>query len=453
MEHQQILWTNIGEISHRLPVIGPILDHLISQGAITADEYQQVRYVSQVPSQKARKLVEILASKGRREFDVFAESLKTTNPDLLKTIMAAPVQADVTTRTSTEAASQRYHFVFDTIMSLPQTATVAAPPGASCQPLQAIGAGPAAGTEPDIVELREVQKLATRLLGIQFMEAENEAEEAARLGRVRYYERQLKVDRFENFANNTDYSIKYANLDVIMERGRSVCKIEWPGGNATGFLIGRRYVLTNNHVFELMDAATKRNISANKKSENYRVTFFLSDTQTNMVFNIVPRKPISSDKALDYAILEIDTGKYGANDLEHLRPLGEFISEDLARGSVIVLIGHPCGLEKKVEFCAVEGVDNSSTICVNFGNPFVQPQTMTYHVSTFFHGSSGSPGFDKDGYLVLMHCRGFYPYQSAQSAIEQGVLLSSVKAHAKLVLPTDKFLEIFPEMEPGFSFK
>ncbi|KAI8489541.1 hypothetical protein Bbelb_327080 [Branchiostoma belcheri] len=423
MEHQQILWTNIGEISRRLPVIGPILDHLISQGAITADEYQLVRHVSPVPSQKARKLVEILASKGR---------------------------PDVTTCTSTElcttqAASPR--------MALPQTASVAAPPGALWPPLQAIGAGPAAGTEPDIVELQEVQQLATRLLGIQFMEADNEAEETARLGRVRDYERQLKVDRFENFANNTDYSIKYANLDVIMERGRSVCKIEWPGGNATGFLIGRKYVLTNNHVFELMDAATKRNIPANKKSENYRVTFFLSDTQTNMAFNIVPRKPISSDKALDYAILEIDTGKYGANDLEHLRPLGEFISEDLARGSVIVLIGHPGGLEKKVEFCAVEGVDSSSTICVNFGNPFVQPQTMTYHVSTFFHGSSGSPGFDKDGCLVLMHCRGFYPYQGAQSAIEQGVLLSSVKAHAKLVLPTDKFLEIFPEMEPGFSFK
>ncbi|XP_035672804.1 uncharacterized protein y4fB-like isoform X1 [Branchiostoma floridae] len=450
MEHQKILWTNMGEISRRLPVIGPILDHLISQGAITAEEYQLVCHISPIPSQKAKTLVEILASKGRREFDVFAESLKKNNPDLLRTIMAAPIRADVTTSISiqeistTEPTRQR--------MALPQTARVT-PALQGCPPQQAIGAGPAAGTEPDIIELREVQQLATRLLGIQFLEADDEAEETARLGRVRDYERQLRVDRFENFASRTDYySFKYANLDVIMERGRSVCKIEWPGGNATGFLIGRKYVLTNNHVFDLMDAATKRNISANKKPQNYRVTFFPSETQTSMSFTLVPRKPISSDKVLDYAILEIDITKYGEEDLKHLRPLGEFVSEDLATGSVIILIGHPHGQEKKVEFCAVEGVNSNRTICVNFGNPFLQTEMMSYHVSTFFHGSSGSPGFDKDGCLVLMHSRGFYPYQGAQSAIEQGVLLSSVKAHAKLVLPGDKFSEIFPDMEPGFSF-
>ncbi|CAH1258989.1 FAM111A [Branchiostoma lanceolatum] len=447
-EHQQILWTNIGEISRRLPVIGPVLDHLISQGAITADEYQLVCHISPVPSQKANKLVQILASKGRREFDVFAQSLKTNNPDLLRTIMAAPIRADVAGRISiqemntTESTRQR--------MALPQTARVAALPGTP--PMPAIGAGSAAGVEHDIIELREVQQLATRLLGIQFLEADDEAEETARLGRVRDYEQQLRAARFENFASSTDFSIKYANLDVIMERGRSVCKIEWPGGNATGFLIGRKYVLTNNHVFDLMNAATKRNISANKKPQNYRVTFFLSETQTNMSFTLVPRKPLSSDKALDYAILEIDIAKYGEDDLKHLRPLGEFVSEDLVRGSVIILIGHPDGHDKKVEFCAVEGVDNNRTICVNFGNPFAQAQTMTYHVSTFFHGSSGSPGFDKDGCLVLMHSRGFYPYQGAQSTIEQGVLLSSVRAHAKRSLPGNTFLDIFPEMEPGFTF-
>ncbi|XP_078575728.1 uncharacterized protein LOC144861628 [Branchiostoma floridae x Branchiostoma japonicum] len=91
---QQILWTNIGEISRRLPgsVIGPILDHLISQGAITAVEYQLVCHISPVPSQKAKKLVEILASKGRQEFNVFTDSLKKNSPDLLRTIMPAPIR-------------------------------------------------------------------------------------------------------------------------------------------------------------------------------------------------------------------------------------------------------------------------------------------------------------------------------------------------------------------------
>ena len=57
-----------------------------------------------------------------------------------------------------------------------------------------------------------------------------------------------------------------------------------------------------------------------------------------------------------------------------------------------------------------------------------------YHVSSFFQGSSGSPGilfqYGKK-LLVVMHTRGFYINGSNKTSIEQGVLFTEIVLHVQ----------------------
>ncbi|XP_078689064.1 uncharacterized protein LOC144920623 isoform X2 [Branchiostoma floridae x Branchiostoma belcheri] len=91
-------------------------------------------------------------------------------------------------------------------------------------------------------------------------------------------------------------------------------------------------------------------------------------------------------------------------------------------------------------------LDQRHIIHVRFGNPeFPQedPRRLTYHTGIMFHGSSGSPGFDTYGKVTLMHTRGFFPDQSRQSIIEQGVRLSAIREDARQKLAPEVFSEIF----------
>ncbi|CAH1265750.1 CRADD [Branchiostoma lanceolatum] len=108
---------------------------------------------------------------------------------------------------------------------------------------------------------------------------------------------------------------------------------------------------------------------------------------------------------------------------------------------------------KRVDFCAVVGVDDVTSQALALLGPPDRPQSWpeerldmsSYQTSVMFEGSSGSPGFSKHGNAVLLHTRGFRPYSNQPSIVEMGVLLSSVKENARVKLSNDVnvFNEIF----------
>ncbi|XP_078575003.1 serine protease FAM111A-like isoform X1 [Branchiostoma floridae x Branchiostoma japonicum] len=297
-------------------------------------------------------------------------------------------------------------------------------------------------------ELTRLQQLATQLLGPQFNLVPNsEDDEQERIARIQ------SLIRAEHFSSKVNYSLDSAADDLIHERKRSVCKVEWPGGSGSGFLVGRKRMLTNNHIYEMMEEASKQPDRRSADPRNYRAVFVLSEHQP-VVCHIAPKQPLSRDRDLDYAILEL-VPQEGDNSISDIIPLGQFVSDNLEKDGMVVVVGHPGGGRKKIDFCPISGLDEKYIIHVLFGNPNVPRENAhraMYHTGVMFHGSSGSAGFDRNGNLVLMHTRGFYPIENQTSLIEEGVRLSSIREHARQNLTAEVFTEIFPQREGGFSF-
>ncbi|CAH1243610.1 FAM111A [Branchiostoma lanceolatum] len=259
--------------------------------------------------------------------------------------------------------------------------------------------------------------------------------------------------RAEHFSSKVNYSLDSAADDLIHERKRSVCKVEWPGGSGSGFLIGKNKILTNNHIYEMMKEASKQPDGRSADHRNYRAIFVLSEHQP-VVCHMAPKPPLSCGRDLDYAILEL-APQEGDNSISDVIPLGQFVSDNLEKDGMVVVVGHPGGGRKKIDFCPISGLDEKYIIHVLFGNPNVPREDIhraTYHTGVMFHGSSGSAGFDRNGNLVLMHTRGFFPIENQTSLIEEGVRLSSIREHARQNLAPEVFNEIFPQRLGGFSF-
>ncbi|KAI8519741.1 hypothetical protein Bbelb_029980 [Branchiostoma belcheri] len=120
---------------------------------------------------------------------------------------------------------------------------------------------------------------------------------------------------------------------------------------------------------------------------------------------------------------------------------------------VVIVVGHPAGQRKRVDFCPIAVVDQNFEVHVRNvrgipDNPADFPGQVAgranYHTSSMFHGSSGSPGFDKSGNLVVMHTRGFFPYSNSPSIVEQGVLMTSIREHVRRTFGNDRCGEMFP---------
>ncbi|KAI8516264.1 hypothetical protein Bbelb_048450 [Branchiostoma belcheri] len=133
--------------------------------------------------------------------------------------------------------------------------------------------------------------------------------------------------------------------------------------------------------------------------------------------------------------------------LDSLPFLGRFLPLVEDHRKMVVVVGHPYGGDKMVDFCHMAALERHHIIHVMFGNPhFPQEDARKplYHTGVMFHGSSGSPGFDTQGNVVLMHTRGFFPESSGQSLIERGVRLTAIRDHASQTLEPEVFREIFP---------
>ncbi|XP_078581899.1 uncharacterized protein LOC144865204 [Branchiostoma floridae x Branchiostoma japonicum] len=258
-------------------------------------------------------------------------------------------------------------------------------------------------------------------------------------------ERRIELNRRtlheEVFSHSFNFSLDSVILDRIQERKKSVCRINWPGGSGTGFLLNKGKVLTCYHVYRRMSRA----LWSVHEASQYTATFFVSGERE---YKVPFESPASLLKCysedLDYAILQLAVEDEMARSLESLPLLVHFISESEDSRKMVVLVGHPSGGSKVVDFGLIAGVAKRYVIHIRYPDMIQEDaRKPIYDTSVMFHGSSGSPGFDTYGNVVLMHTRGFLD-DGGQSCIERGVRLSAIRDHARQNLAPEVFSEIFP---------
>jgi hypothetical protein len=219
----------------------------------------------------------------------------------------------------------------------------------------------------------------------------------------------------------------------------------------TCFRIGNKYAITNNHV---LDDIKKLGIQVrdcyvdfNYKEGGGHSVKFASD-------------PVSvSSENLDYAIIELDNMcELPASVTDNgycIAPAGR----QLMGGECLTLLGHPDGQKNKVDVsCPIKHQEDikehlelvrSKLEALNLEQQFKEqqfkdhslcvhevcdnPHNVTYDVSTFFWGSSGSPGFlMQEKLLVVLHGHGILLKGTRKDhVLEYGILMSSIVRDVK----------------------
>ena len=153
-----------------------------------------------------------------------------------------------------------------------------------------------------------------------------------------------------------------------------------------------------------------------------------------------------SDTSLDYAICEIEILFDSAvdddlSDGTYLPALGSMVAEVPKIYEPIFLIGHPGDKAPKrinSHCLLVHGEKELRRRCDDINSPYyemyredIDPHNECYQTVDFFNGSSGCPVFDKNGSLVLMHCRGILSMESSKnsnlySLLEQGISMKRI---------------------------
>ena len=268
------------------------------------------------------------------------------------------------------------------------------------------------------------------------------------------------------FASAANMSISVSDAEELAEIAKSVgvvIKIEDRGSPSlagTCFRIGTKYIITNKHVYDMLyeirpgtvfiDFAFKKGEAPSPQGQRYEV------------LNVL----VSSSEELDYAILKL------REPLQGLPPCifttGVTIMDPsknphhMLQGRKLRLIGHPSQQPKKIDpICPVSTIPQNDPAYHIYGlRTFLEltdQRRETYHVSNFFHGSSGSPGIlfeNNKKYLVVLHTKGFFLEDPNRSTIEQGVLFTEIVKDAQVSIiknadqdPGITLADIFPSIE------
>ncbi|XP_073697368.1 serine protease FAM111A-like [Garra rufa] len=245
-------------------------------------------------------------------------------------------------------------------------------------------------------------------------------------------------------------------IKQLMRLSGSVCQIRVEGSaRGTGFLLFGRFVLTNAHVVkDILESPDK--LSSIKYVEA-AFDFERLDSKVKLVpvKKQLPAYGLLTDAnkcRLDFALLELD-------DVDEVtdRPglLSRYIHGPPPNRGGICIVGHPDGGIKKADPCLIaENVQEAAVkhISENMNVNFIQMITQRSledkwdiyenqisYSSCFFHGSSGSPVFDEDCYLIGVHTGG-YVYRGEKDKLRSVVeyaysiqpILDMIRAQAKI---------------------
>ncbi|KXJ11415.1 hypothetical protein AC249_AIPGENE8599 [Exaiptasia diaphana] len=251
-----------------------------------------------------------------------------------------------------------------------------------------------------------------------------------------------------NFALNHNlgaYNVSDVDKFVLSCRSVGALVVKQINGEVivkgTCFRVGPNYVISNLHVYNNI-------INAHQFTEGIYVDFDYTIKNGISPSCCTILKIIIGSEDLDYIIFEI--GK--SDDVELPKSVTSIFkipsSVERANEGVFHFCGYPDRADqKKVNlFCPVRNPEECLVMCLkNAEQQLLQdPRRQCYDVSTFFHGSSGSPGVLLEyGALMVLHCRGFFLSDSNGSIIEQGVLMSAIVADVTNELGYDRALELF----------
>jgi len=183
-------------------------------------------------------------------------------------------------------------------------------------------------------------------------------------------------------------------LESALKAARSVARVKFPAGSATGFLVGPDVFLTNNHVFE------DKNDAHNAKLQfNYRLT---ANEQIADVDEWLcdPDDMFKTNPSLDYSVVRVKS-KDGKKPGEVWGYLDPRHGTSVQLNQRVNVIQHPQGRFKEIAFR-----DNQVKLV---GQNYIQYLTDTDY------GSSGSPVFNDWFQVIALHNQRVqdpnYPYR------------------------------------------
>jgi V8-like Glu-specific endopeptidase len=202
-------------------------------------------------------------------------------------------------------------------------------------------------------------------------------------------------------------------LSRAIETAASICRVESNDGEAlgTGFLIGRRALLTNYHVLDCAPGQDPVQKAGNLVLRFRSLTAPDGRESEGQAYRADPDQPVlrtSPVGELDYALVCVEERITRAADA----PPVSYADHRLpAKGTALNILGHPLGGVMKL---AVSGN----------GIVGVYPDAgLVQYATRALNGSSGSPCFDKSWQLVAIH---HAERTTAFGAVREGVLLEPI---------------------------
>ncbi|XP_051793427.1 serine protease FAM111A-like [Acanthochromis polyacanthus] len=294
-------------------------------------------------------------------------------------------------------------------------------------------------TKPEFVlrEIPDSKNLCLQLSSKFKVSVKGMKTQIPRLSRIQNL---LRVEYGKNF--ETCKEVK--TWKKLMELSDSVCQVRIKGKpEGSGFLLFDKFVLTNAHVIK-----DNYNVASGQLNERVTVHFSFDDLEQPEGGSVVVEEVVAGEYYRDVSPCDWALLKLSAN--ENLpRPLSAHFGF-LPKSGAICIIGHPNGGVKKIDPCLIVPTENRTQVVKrheveNQGNiqlitsqffknteiSVQQKERALMYESCFYHGSSGSPVFDKHCNVVAMHTAG-YPYYSTKeqtSVIEYGYPLSDIMEH------------------------
>ena len=216
--------------------------------------------------------------------------------------------------------------------------------------------------------------------------------------RLNFLRRSLEDDElaertFERvLAGNELQPVAYLERGAIASRAIARIQVRSPAGTVlewgTGFLISPRVLVTNHHVFPNASRAAPSLAHFSYEAD-------LDDSPLGpIVFSLHPEELFHTSPELDFTVVAVGARSDDdaiALDSFGCLPLLEMVGKAF-EGEWLTIVQHPGGERKQ--------------LCVRENRLIKRTPDMLWYTTDTMPGSSGSPVFNNDWYVVALHHRG-----------------------------------------------